>query len=163
MNYIIRKASIEDAEGKGYVHYQSWIETYTGLFPKKVMEKLSLERSVTIAREHPEKTFVAIKQDQIVGFASYLESRDEDLQNSGEIMAIYVLKEFQGQGIGTALLEACYKELMMFSSISLWVLKSNNHAIDFYQSKGFQMDGKEKIIYEREIVRMIKYSAKVYL
>jgi len=31
MSVIIRKATREDADGKGYVHYKSWIETYTGL------------------------------------------------------------------------------------------------------------------------------------
>lgn len=28
-NLIIGKDSVKDAEGKGYVHDQSWIETYT--------------------------------------------------------------------------------------------------------------------------------------
>jgi len=44
----------------GYVHYKSWIETYTGLFPDEIMERISLERSAKLEKEHPENTYVAI-------------------------------------------------------------------------------------------------------
>ena len=64
-DFIIRKATINDSNGKGYVHYKSWIETYTGLFPDEIMEKSSLEqRSVKLAKEHPENTYVAFIVDQ---------------------------------------------------------------------------------------------------
>lgn len=49
-NLIIRKASVKDAEGKGYVHYQSWIETYTNFFPDEVMARLSLDRNIQLAK-----------------------------------------------------------------------------------------------------------------
>lgn len=49
-DFIIRKATINDSNGKGYVHYKSWIETYTGLFPDEIMEKITLERSVKLAK-----------------------------------------------------------------------------------------------------------------
>lgn len=88
---IIRKATVEDAEGKGYVHYQNWIETYTNLFPDEVMERLSLEKKKQLAKDYPENTYVAIADNKIIGFSCYLESRDEDLDDTGEIMAIYIL------------------------------------------------------------------------
>ena len=44
----------------GYVHYKSWIETYTGLFPDEIMERITLERSAKLEKEHPENTYVAI-------------------------------------------------------------------------------------------------------
>lgn len=152
----IRKATYQDAEGKGYVHYKSWIETYTGLFPNEVMEKISLERSVKLAKEHPENTYVAIVDHKIVGFACYIESRDTDLQNAGEIMAIYILNDFKNMGIGKALMKVCYKELANFNIITVWVLESNEKAIGFYESEGFKKDGQSKIIYTRKTIRMIK-------
>lgn len=51
VDLIIRKATVEDAEGKGYVHYQSWIETYIGLFPDEVMARLSLEKNIQLAKD----------------------------------------------------------------------------------------------------------------
>lgn len=156
-NLIIRKASVDDARGKGYVHYQSWIETYTGLFPDDVMSRLSLDKSIEIAQNHPENTYVAIVEDKIIGFACYLESRDDDLEDAGEISAIYILKKFQGLGIGKKLIEVCYKELEKYSVISLWVLKSNMKSVGFYKRQGFTPDGKVKILHGEEVIRMIKY------
>lgn len=153
---LIRKATIDDAQGKGYVHYQSWIETYTGLFPDSVINNLSLERSVKLAKEHPENTYVAVIGDNVVGFACYLESRDEDLDNAGEIMAVYVLKDYQRLGIGKLLMSVCYSELQTFNKIILWVLESNIKAISFYEKEGFVKDGKTKTLYDRIVVRMIK-------
>ena len=156
MSVIIRKATREDADGKGYVHYKSWIETYTGLFPDEVIKGLSLERSIDIAREHPENTYVAIVDDKIVGFSCYLESRDEDLLDYGEIMAIYILQQYQSRGIGRLLIKSCYEELSHYSGISLWAFKSNLNAINFYESEGFIKDGKQKYLYGKEVIRMIK-------
>ena len=156
INLLIRKATIDDADGKGYVHYQSWIETYTGLFPDDYMKSLSLEKSVKLARDYPENTYLAIVDDQIIGFSSYLESRDEDLVDTGEIMAIYVLKAYQGLGIGKQLMEACYKELSQYATLSLWVLGSNLLSIQFYEKQGFIADGKTKILRGKEVIRMVK-------
>lgn len=153
---IVRKANVGDAEGKGYVHYQSWIETYTGLFPDEVMERLSLEKSIDNARKYPENTYVAIVDNKIVGFSCYLESRDEDLEDTGEIMAIYILKEYQGFGIGKKLMEVCYKELSQYSKLSLWVLGSNKKSVGFYERQGFVADGKTKMLHGKEVIRMVK-------
>ncbi len=156
MNYKIRKATVEDADGKGYVHYISWKESYSNIFSKEVMDKLSLDRSIRIAKEHPENTLVAVVDNKIVGFASYLESRDEDTNQSGEIMALYVLSQYQRNGIGKALMNACLSELKGYQQIILWVLKENKKAINFYFNQGFTPDGKEKIFLEQPAMRLIK-------
>ncbi len=153
---IIRKATVEDAEGKGYVHYHSWIETYTGLFPDEVMARLSLEKNIQLAKDYPENTYVAIVDNKIIGFSCYLQSRDEDLDDTGEIMAIYILKEYQGLGIGKKLMEVCYKELSKYSKLSLWVLGSNKKSVGFYEKQGFVADGKTKMLHGKEVIRMIK-------
>jgi ribosomal protein S18 acetylase RimI-like enzyme len=153
---IIRKAAVEDAEGKGYVHYQSWIETYTGLFPDEVMARLSLEKNIQLAKDYPENTYVAIVDNKIIGFSCYLESRDDDLEDTGEIVAIYILKEYQGLGIGKQLMEVCYKELSKYSKLSLWVLGCNKKSIGFYERQGFIADEKAKMLHGKEVIRMIK-------
>lgn len=146
----------EDAQGKGYVHYQSWIETYTDLIPDHFLARHSLERTVQLAYEHPENTWIAIIDDTIVGFSCFMESRDEDLSGAGEIAAIYVLKAYQHQGIGKKLLEVALSSLKSYQVISLWVLKENKQAIKFYEKHGFQKDGSSKIVMERQAIRMIK-------
>lgn len=155
-NIVIRKATIEDAEGKGYVHYQSWIETYTGLFPDEYIQSLTLEKSVKLAKDYPENTYVALMEDRIIGFSCYLQSRDKDLEDAGEVMAIYILKDYQGLGIGQKLMEVCYKELSGYSQISLWVLGTNKKSVIFYEKQGFTQDGKQKLLHGKEVIRMIK-------
>jgi ribosomal protein S18 acetylase RimI-like enzyme len=141
---IIRKMLECDIEGKGLVHYQSWNETYTGLINQSYLDKRSLARCIEIARLHPENTYVAIIDDKVVGFSSCMKARDEDRDQAGEISAIYVIKAFQGLGIGKALMDVAIRELSEFNQIVVWVLSTNIQAIEFYESYGFIRDGKQK-------------------
>ena len=164
--FVIRKGDINDAKGRGYVHYQSWNETYKGLINQEYLDSRSLDKCVKKAMEYPENTYVALVDDKIVGFSCYLESRDKDLKDTGEIMAIYILKDYYGYGIGKKLMNECYKELSKYNKISLWVLKTNLHAIKFYEYLGFKLEGKEKeiVINEKTIlneVRMILHDNPV--
>ena len=149
INVVIRKATKDDADGKGYVHFKAWLDTYAGIFTPKYMDKLSLERKIKIAYEHPENTFVALVEDKIVGFSCYMESEYEYNQKSaGEITAMYILKEHQGFGIGKQLISACYDSLNDYSLIFLWVVEQNDKAINFYTSQGFISDGAVKTVFE---------------
>ncbi len=155
-NVIIRKADIKDAEGKGYVHYHSWNETYTGIIDQDYLDSRSLEKCVSLAKKYPQNTYVALVEGKIVGFSCYIKYRDDDLENTGEINAIYLLKDYHGQGIGKMLMEACYKELDEYPKIALWVLKSNHHAIEFYEKMGFEKDGKEKTVRINDKISLIE-------
>lgn len=156
-----RLATSDDAEGKGYVHYQSWMETYVGLMDQRILDSRSLEKCVKLARNFPENTWIAMDHDQVVGFSCYLTSPDPDLVDTGEVKALYVLKSHQKQGIGQKLMELAMTSLSPFSKISVWVLSSNVSAIGFYHAMGFVEDGISKdvqigsfgVIHE---IRMIK-------
>lgn len=153
---IVRLQTKEDAKGKGYVHYQSWLETYSDLIPSYYLNRHSLEKTIQIAYDHPENTWIAMIGDQVVGFSCFMMSRDEDLMDAGEIVAIYVLKAYQNQHIGEKLLMAALSSLRSYRIISLWVLSTNEQAIKFYEKHGFIKDGVTKIVMERQAVRMIK-------
>ena len=62
--------------------------------------------------------------------------RDEAIQ-AGEIIALYVLKDYYGKGVSEQLMHAAFVALDQFSEIYLWVLKDNKRAIAFYQKNGF--------------------------
>ncbi len=140
----IRKANAEDAAAKRYIHYHSWNETYTGLIDQNYLDTRTLDKCVALARKYPQNTYVAEVDGKIVGFSCYVESRDENLEDTGEIMAVYILKDYFGLGIGKKLMEACYNELKCYSKIALCVLNTNDNAISFYEHLGFKKDGKEK-------------------
>lgn len=141
---IIRKATIDDAFEKGYVHYHAWNEAYTGLIDQEYLDSRSLEKCVSIAKRYPDNTYVALVNKRVVGFACYMPYRGDDLHHAGEINAIYVLKEFNGMGIGKQLMDRCFLELSEYTQVALWVLQSNIHAIRFYEKLGFQTDGIKK-------------------
>lgn len=143
MDYIIRKCTAEDADGRGKVHFRSWKETYSGLMPAEYLGELRPDILIKRAREHTDNTFVAVIGNKVVGFSCYLQNSREfvSVKPSSEIVALYVLKEYQGCGIGKALINAVKNELMG-KTVLLFVLKGNEQAIKFYEHIGFSFTGK---------------------
>lgn len=143
MNTLVIEPMTTDAdmEGKGFVHYTSWQETYKGLVDATYLNEMSIEKCVEMAKRWPDNILVAKIDGKVVGFVSYGKSPNADLENAGEIFALYVLKYYQHQKIGLALMNAAFEHLKDFKTIVLWVLKGNEHAIHFYETYGFSFDG----------------------
>lgn len=130
-----------DIDGKAYVHYQSWQETYKGLMDANYLASMTLEKCQSIARRFPDNILVAKDEDRVIGFAGYGAYRDETLPDTGEVYAIYVLAAYHGQGIGYRLMTAAMEQLSAYKRIALWVLRGNERAIRFYERVGFSFDG----------------------
>lgn len=141
MQYVIRQMTPGDADGKGYVHWKSWQETYPGLIDAGYLSSHTLKKCQEIAHNRPENTIVAELGGKVVGFSCYRPCRDANTVDCGEVQAIYVLKEAQGLGIGRALMAAAIANLNGCTDIILWVLQGNDHAIGFYEHCGFRFDG----------------------
>lgn len=155
----IRDATIDDAVQKGLVHYQAWQETYTGLMNDTYIKNMKAENCISLAQRYYENTLVAIIDDTLAGFACYGSCKDKGMEDFGEIIALYLLKEYQKQGIGKALLEACIGRLNNYNKYCLWVLNTNHKAIEFYKKAGFEFNGEEKqeiLISPITELRMIK-------
>ena len=135
----------EEIEGKSLVHWQTWREAYDNLLPAEFQETMTLERCRFFSQKYPENTLIAMDGKQVVGFISYGNFRDEAIQ-AGEIIALYVLKDYYGKGVSEQLMHAAFVALDHFSEIYLWVLKDNKRAIAFYQKMGFTFDGQEQIL-----------------
>ena len=135
----------EEIEGKSLVHWQTWREAYDDLLPADFQETMTLEKCRFFSQKYPENTLIAMDGKKVVGFISYGNYRDETIQ-AGEIIALYVLKDYYGKGVSKQLMHAAFAALDQFSEIYLWVLKDNKRAIAFYQKMGFTVDGPEKIL-----------------
>lgn len=140
---IVPMVTAEDINGKGYVHWKSWHETYTGLVDDGYMQKLSMERCIEMAHRWPQNTLVAKDGDQVVGFVCYGQSEES---GCGEVFAIYVLADYYGQKVGYELMNAAFEKLSTYKHIAVWVLKDNERAIKFYERYGFCFDGTEQEI-----------------
>lgn len=135
----------EEIESKSLVHWQTWREAYDDLLPPEFQETMTLEKCRFFSQKYPENTFIAMDGKKVVGFISYGNFRDETIQG-GEIIALYVLKDYYGKGVSKQLMHAAFAALDHFSEIFLWVLKDNKRAIAFYQKMVFSFDGQEKIL-----------------
>ena len=159
---IRRARNKADLEGKAYVHYHAWIEAYTGLIDQVFLDSRSYERSLESANRAFEKgytTYIAAENGRVIGFADFGAYRDSDLDDAGEIYAIYVLKEYYGQGVGYALLTKALSEMQDVKRCAVWVIAGNERAIQFYERCGFVRDTAEmKLMLGSEVtlIRMVK-------
>lgn len=143
MHIQIRDMFPEDIDGKAYVHWKSWQETYPGLVDAGYLSRMTPEKCLEIARRWPDNIIVAELDGKIVGFSGYGPCRNPGYDGFGEVFAIYILKEAQGLGIGRMLMDAAMEKLNDFDSIIIWVLKGNDRAFGFYEHYGFRFEGIE--------------------
>lgn len=143
---IVPMVTEEDINGKGYVHWKSWHETYTGLIDPAYLKGITLEKCVAMARRWPDNILVAKDGDKVIGFVGCGAYRDDTLTDHGEVFAIYVLGDYHGRKVGYELMNAAFEKLSEYKKIAVWVLKGNDKAIKFYERYGFRFDGTEKEI-----------------
>ncbi len=141
---IVPMKTDEEMDGKGYVHWKSWQETYSGLMPPQYVDTLTLEQTVSWAHSWPQNTLVLKEGGQVIGFSCFGESDGSGPGKTGEVIAIYVLEKYQGRGLGLQLMKATMELLADKREVILWVLKGNEKAIRFYLRYGFQFDKTER-------------------
>ncbi|HET9240113.1 MAG TPA: GNAT family N-acetyltransferase [Oligoflexus sp.] len=139
----IRRATTADAPGIARVHVETWRSTYQGLVPDDYLAGLSIparqEFWDKLIRQQPPREHLFVAEDpsgKIVGMISGGRNRSE-LPYDGEVKAIYVLKENQGQALGRRLFQASVNQLADdgFRSFMVWVLEQNP-ACGFYTHQG---------------------------
>jgi ribosomal protein S18 acetylase RimI-like enzyme len=146
---IIRPAGPEDALEIATIHVEAWRVAYRGIVPDDYLRALSIEQRHARWRQILEaggSVWVAEDGDKAVGWISAARSRDVDAsQTTGEIWAVYVDPGHWGKGAGRALCAAAEGELRRqgFTDITLWVLKDNERALQFYVSTGLIRDACE--------------------
>lgn len=142
MNFEIKEMTAEYVQGFGYVLYTAWEETYRGLIADNILNERSIEKCVSIAQNNSDNKLVAVCDGKVVGLVGYgINARNfVSDKNSGEIVALYVLKNYQNRGIGKALLLKAIERIGN-KSIVLFVLKGNGNAINFYKHMGFEFTG----------------------
>lgn len=147
MSIAIKKMETDDEiRGKAYVHWKSWQEAYPGIVDQKYLDDLTLEKCESIAYRWTDNIIIAKDGDHVVGFTGYGKYRNDDLENTGEVFAIYILAEYYGHGVGYQLMQAALSKLSQYSKVAVWVLKDNERAIRFYERCGYCFDGREETL-----------------
>jgi ribosomal protein S18 acetylase RimI-like enzyme len=142
---IIRKANIGDAKGIAKVHVDCWRSTYKNIVPDEFLDKLSYEQRTELWTKNLTRdgnhVFVAENSDgKIIGFADGGKRETNKVEGSGDLTSIYVLENFQGQGIGKKLIKKLFSKFdeLKFNTIFVEVLEDNKSQF-FYEAFGAEL------------------------
>jgi len=151
MNIEVRDARVEDAEGIAELLYKTWLATYPSeeagittddikeLF-KKWLNEAGLEKRRESIRNKPDnlKYLVAENNGKIIGTCKMFRKEDKN-----QLRMIYVLPEYQGQGIGRKMWEIVLPFANPEKDTYVEVAEYNNGAIAFYHRLGFRETGRK--------------------
>jgi L-amino acid N-acyltransferase YncA len=145
----IRTATAEDAGAIARVHVESWQTTYTGIVPEAYLAGLDEVLRAKLWHEWLAGStivLVAEKEGRVVGFAHAGPNREVLEQCDAELYSIYLLRDAQRHGSGTALLQGIARTLVErgFRSMAVWVLE-RNPSRNFYETHGGHL-AKSKVI-----------------
>lgn len=139
----IRAAAFDDAARLGRVHVEAWRAAYRGILADDYLDSMSdIRHAAYWARilddtDRAVGTFIAeSEQNGIVGFADCGPERGGP-PGFGEVMALYLLPDWQHRGTGRRLVGACAVHLAGegFSGLAIWTLQ-DNPARGFYEALG---------------------------
>ena len=133
MNYILRKAGMEDAERINEL-FVEMLNTICSIRDAQGYEKGYLDKFFSDADDW---VCVAEYEKEIIAFLSVEVYRDKDYLYLDDFS---VTKAYRNRGIGTALLEAAeqYAGKNEISEVFLHVEKSNRDAYRFYLRHGYR-------------------------
>ena len=139
---VYRKATIEDcysiAELKGIV----WNTTYKGIYPDERLMNYDVNKNEQIMRnivDNPDiEIYVATTDDKIVGFMTCGKLYKPFKHYEQEVGLLYILREYQKQGIGKCFFEIAHKQVKEagYNEFVVGVNSQNTNAIQFYLAMG---------------------------
>ncbi len=149
----IRKANKKDAHSIASTQVKAWQKAYVDIMPKAYLDSLSVDEkttswSKTLLEEGLGNNLIIEDDGLILGFCVFGPARDNDLSNKnhGELVALNILPDYWGKGLGSALIEAVleFAKIEKWEALFLWVLAKNHRARNVYEAQGFTLEGKEK-------------------
>ena len=95
----------------------------------------------------------------MVGRLIFGRGRDEDLPDTGEIHAIYLLKEYWNRGFGRQMLDFAFSEFWRtgYSDVFLWAFVDNVRGRRFYEKHGFVLDNKRMELEIDKPMTLVRY------
>ncbi|WP_066287779.1 GNAT family N-acetyltransferase [Bacillus sp. FJAT-29937] len=160
MNYSIRTMTIDDIPQIQNVAKTSWNYTYEGIIPKDIQDNFLVsaynDEMMKRRLEHSH-LYVAEIEGTIVGFANF-----SPVKEHGEIElgAIYLLPEYQGKGIGTALLSEGIHQIEGINEVYINVEKDNHIGRNFYDAKGFTLVSEFDDNFDGHILKTVRMVLK---
>ncbi len=150
MKITVSDARVKDVEGLQEVFYRTWLATYPnkehGITVDDIEERfkdrhsgerLNDRRAAIATLDENNKYLVAKDDDTVVGLCRLTKHEMEN-----RVTALYVLPEYQGKGVGTALWSEALNFFDRSKDIVVNVATYNQKAINFYTKLGFKDMGR---------------------
>lgn len=142
----VRPIAPPDAPALATLFRAAWFEAYSGLLPHDYIKRLTDKRNAAwwldrIPARPDQKLgnepLILDINDTVAGYALCGPLR-MSRRRSGEIYELYLAPDYQGQGHGELLFEACRYLLDQKSlpGLTVWMLATNTRAQDFYWRRG---------------------------
>jgi ribosomal protein S18 acetylase RimI-like enzyme len=139
---LIRPATIDDIPAISRVNVDSWRTTYRGIVPADFLQALSYSRQEERNKRYSAEPGICLVAELpgkgVIGYVRGGAERSKHPDFQVEVYALYLLQQYQHQGIGTALLRHWFaaQESRGFHSALVWVLEQNKPAVGFYKRMG---------------------------
>lgn len=158
----IRKAVFKDAPNIAKVHVDSWRTTYKDILAEDFLNNLSYDQRTKLWENNMEHQNVYVaenKQGKIVGFSVGGKRTTKNYEAfDGELFAIYIFKEEQGNGIGKLLMKPVVDELAEVGINNMMVLVlEDNPSRHFYEKLGARKVGALTIKIAGTVVNELVY------
>jgi GNAT superfamily N-acetyltransferase len=151
----VREARHEDAAAIARVHVDSWRSSYKDIVPEGFLTGMSYEDFEDrwrgwlrgVGNPHWAYRVAELPSDRIVGFASGGPRQGPAYTDyTGELYALYLLREHQRAGIGQRLFGSVARGLAEggYTSLLAWVL-ARNPSRRFYEAVGGELLGSQEV------------------
>ncbi|SFI50258.1 L-amino acid N-acyltransferase YncA [Paenibacillus sp. UNC496MF] len=153
---MIRAMEPKDIPAVRAVAEASWHAAYAGIIPPDAQDRFlrnAYGDEMMAMRLARSLMLVAEREGGIVGFANFSRVREG---GEAELAAIYLLPGHQGEGIGTALLQAGLAGSAGAKFVCANVEADNRTGMNFYTAKGFKAVGEFEDELEGHASRMVR-------
>jgi len=157
MGMVIRSWQKSDLPSVRRITWEAWVSTYKSFIPEKDLkiyfdDHYTEESLLGMFADPSVDGFIAETDGQAVGYERLYFNRDE---NRLYVSSLYLLPKFEGQGIGSRLLETAggYATEKDLDELWIGVMVKNGRALDFYRRAGFQFIREEPFTMGKTTVR----------
>ncbi|NJD10121.1 MAG: GNAT family N-acetyltransferase [Gemmatimonadetes bacterium] len=147
MSVLVRCWAPTDVPSVRHIAWTTWLATYAGFIPEADMRAFFDEYytpgilAAYCADEHA-RGFLAESEAVAAGFAKTVLNRQD---GRFYLSSLYVLPEYQGQGIGSRLLRASEEFALTLGATEVWlgVMTQNTASVEWYRRIGFRFEREE--------------------
>ena len=159
-------ASDDELQGAICAHGRAWREAYGEIVSEEILASMIVDASGEDVRKWRDRIdedrgqFLVAVDERVLGYAYVRWGETKSFVEDGKagLKEIYVHPDRWGEGVGTALLDACIDCLPEnVTALKLEVLAENERGRGFYEARGFEQVGEAEIEIAGESYRTSHY------